>query len=122
MKKNKTSFAGPLLIIIVLLAVGLFWLNENLTTKLTLINESAETLTQIELNFARETLIFKDIAPDTTLSQKLVFGGDGHFDIKITFPNGTILEEKQIGYITSNDGSHNIFRITADKQLRVSRE
>ncbi len=110
-----------LILLIVIIIVGYFWGMNEIRQDITVMNNSQSSIESIKVNYCSdEEWSSFNIAPRSFYSEKIVVICDSSFDVRIVFDDGSSIEKKNLGYITSNDGSENIFLVTENRQLEFS--
>lgn len=124
MKKKNIITLGTVItfILIAIVVSGYLWLSNELKQKIIFTNNSNHSIDSIEIKYCDKILNLNDIKPHSSFSENIKANFDSHFDVKIIFSDGTVIEENNLGYITNSDGSDNIFLITENKELNFSQE
>ena len=122
-KKNIITFGIIVIFFIVVIIIGgYFWTSKELQQKIIFINNSDILIDLAEIKYCNKILNLNDVASQKSISQDIASVGDCNFAIKIIFNDGAVVEKNNLGYLTSNDGSDNIFIVTQQKELIFSQE
>ena len=125
MIKKITKFFVMTVIVLVVIALSYFfwWTSKHdYPVKIIFINDSNISVSSAEIKYCNQTINLFDIKPSESISRDSKRGGDCSFNIKIIFSDDNVIENNNLGYITSGLDIENIFQITEHRELNFSQK
>lgn len=121
-KKYIITLSTIIIVLLIIVFCGHLLLKDLFQQTVVFSNKSEQTIESVEIKYCDEKILLQNVESKSTISKDIESHQDCGFDIKISFSNGSIIQEEDLGYITNGDGSDHVFVITKGNILELNNE
>jgi hypothetical protein len=82
-------------------------------------NRSEQLIVNATVTLCKQDAYFENLSPNKSVNMKYVVHGDCSYAVVLTFENGKILQEMQIGYVTAGFNYKDKMQVT-DNGIQLS--